>query len=137
MKVYAYLRLNLMSSFYQNLQKTATTLLKDKGQEVTLTDSTGDVYVPGVGLTPGTTTTQTAVAVLLDYGSREIDGTIITIADKKLLLSGKKIDGTQLDRPKINGNVLVDGINYTIKDPLKELKPNGTVVVLYTLNLRA
>jgi len=126
-----------MSSFYQNLQKTATTLLKDKGQEVTLTDSTGDVYVPGVGLTPGTTTTQTAVAVLLDYGSREIDGTIITIADKKLLLSGKKIDGTQLDRPKINGNVLVDGINYTIKDPLKELKPNGTVVVLYTLNLRA
>lgn len=122
---------------YKKTQKTATKLLANFGQELVITHTEEGVYDPSTGTIPSVTTTQNGIGVLLDYGSHEIDGTIITIADKKLLLSAKKVDGSQLDKPKINDTVVVDSVNYTIKTPLKELKPNGTVVVMYTLNLRA
>lgn len=125
-----------MPSFYKGLQNTATQLISDKGQVVVITHTEEGAYDPSTGLISSVTTIQNGTGVLLDYGNREIDGTIVTIQDKKLLLSATATDGTELSKPEINDTVFVDGINYTIKTPLKELKPNGTVAVMYTLNLR-
>ena len=122
---------------YKKTAKTANQLIYNFGQEIVITHTEEGEYDPSTGLLPSVTTTQNALAVLLDYGSREIDGTIITIADKKLLVSPKKIDGTELDQVYINDTALVDGINYTIKTPLVQLKPNGVTVVMYKLNVRA
>lgn len=125
-----------MVDFYAGMQNTATQLITDKGQSVVITHTEEGAYDPTTGLVPSVKTTQTSLGVLLDHGSREIDGTVIVIGDKKLLLSGKALDGTQMITPQINDTVVVDSVNYTIKAPLKELKPNGTVVIMYTLNLR-
>lgn len=122
---------------YRKTQKTADRLIKNFGQEVVITHTEQGEYDPSTGLSPETVSTQTVRAVMLDYGSREIDGTIIRIEDKKLLVSGKKTNGEQLTKPYINDTVVVDGINYTIKTPLSEIKPNGTVSVLFKLNIRA
>ena len=126
-----------MSNFYKSLKNTSARIIKEKGQVIVITHTEEGAYDPSTGLSPSTTTSQKALAVLLDYGSREIDGTIITIADKKLLVSPKKPDGTDLDQVYINDTAFVDGVNYTIKTPLVEIKPNGTAVVLYKLNVRA
>lgn len=122
---------------YRKVQKTANRLIKNFGQDVVITHTEQGEHDPTTGLSSETITTQEVRAVLLDYGSTEIDGTIITIMDKKLLVSAKKTNGEQLTKPHINDTVVVDSVNYTIKTPLGEIKPNGTVSVLFKLNVRA
>lgn len=121
---------------YRKSQKTATKLIENFGQELVITHTEEGAFDPSTGLIPSVTTTQNGLGVLLDHGNREIDGTIITIYDKKLLLSAKTTADGQLEKPHINDTVYVDGVNYMVKDPLKEIKPNGTVAVMYILNLR-
>ena len=70
-------------TFYTRLQNTAQKLLKGKGQSITLTKITAGTYNPATGgFTGAGTSTQTAYGAIFDYGTKQIDGTLIK-ADRK------------------------------------------------------
>ena len=113
------------------MAETATELLTEFGQALTLTRQSAGGYSYSDSSATVTTSTQSGVGALFDWGSKEIDGTLIVHGDKKLLLSA-----TGITAPKINDTVTLGSTVYTIKAPLVELNPAGTVV-MYTCNLRA
>ena len=116
---------------YSKIQKTVDKVLQPPlGQKVTLTNKVTGAYDPVAQTFSETITNQTGTAAIFDRGNKEINGTTILMGDKKMLLSAVGIT-----KPKINDTVMVGGINYTIKEPLAEINPAGTVV-LYKLNLR-
>ena len=124
-------------TFYTRLQATANRLLKGKGQSITLTKITAGTYNPETGgFTGAGTSTQTAYGAIFDYGTKQIDGTLIKVGDKQLLLSAFKTDGAALTAPVLGDTVSIGGVVYTLVEPLKEVSPAGTVV-MYECNLRA
>ena len=124
-------------TFYARLQATANRLLKGKGQSLTLTKITAGTYNPATGgFTGAGTSTQTAYGTILDYGAKQIDGTLIKAGDKQLLLSAVKTDGTALTAPVLGDTVTISSVVYTLVEPLKEVNPAGTPV-LFDCNLRA
>ena len=124
-------------TFYTRLQNTAQKLLKGKGQSLTITRITAGTYNPATGAMTGTTTsTQTAYGAVFDYGTKQIDGTLIKAGDKQLLLSAFKTDGTALTAPVLGDTVSIGGVVYTLVEPLKTVGPAG-ITVIYEANLRA
>ncbi len=123
-------------SFYTRLQKTADKLFKSKGQTVTITRQSAGSYNPATGAATVTTTTQTGVGVIFDYGLKQIDGTLIKVGDRRLLLSPLNTSGAALTAPAL-GDTVTDaaGVVYTLVEPLKTVSPAGTAV-LYDCNLR-
>ena len=125
------------TAFYNRLAATAKKLLKGKGQSLTLTKITAGTYNPATGgFTGAGTSTQTAYGAIFDYGTKQIDGTLIKAGDKQLLLSAFKTDGAALTAPVLGDTVSIGGVVYTLVEPLKEVNPAGTVV-MYECNLRA
>ena len=122
-------------TFYARLQATSNRLLKGKGQPVTLTHTVPGTYDPATGGITNTTTTQTAYGAIFDYGTKQIDGTLIKAGDKQLLLSAFKTDGAALTAPVLGDTVSIGGVVYTLVEPLKEVNPAGTVV-MYEVNMR-
>ncbi len=123
-------------TFYARLQATANRLLKGKGQSLTLTKITAGTYNPATGgFTGAGTSTQTAYGAIFDYGTKQIDGTLIKAGDKQLLLSAFKTDGAALTAPVLGDTVSIGGVVFTLVEPLKEVNPAGTVV-MYEVNLR-
>lgn len=109
---------------------TAVRLLAKYGQVVTLTHSAPGTYDPATGSVANTLTTQTAVAVELDYSEREIDGTLVQRGDKKLLLAA-----SGLTVPTVDDTVTVRSVVYTIKS-VNTVAPGG-VDIVYELQGRA
>ena len=119
------------------MQKTSNKLLLGKGQTVTITHVVPGTYDPATGGVTNTTTTQTGTGAVMDWDARQVDGTLIKIGDKKLLLSPLNTAGTVLTAPVL-GDTVTDaaGTVYTLVAPLSTLSPSGTAV-LYTCNMRA
>jgi len=125
------------TGFYARVQATANRLLKGKGQPVTLTHTVPGTYDPATGQVANTTTTQTGTGAVIEWDARQVDGTLIKIGDKRLLLSPLNTAGAALTAPAL-GDTLTDaaGVVYTQVAPLKEVNPAGTAC-LYDCNLRA
>ena len=123
-------------AFYDRMQKTSNRLLISKGQAVTLKHTVVGTYVPGEGVT-NTVTTQYGTGAVTEWDSRQVDGTLIMIGDKRLLLSPLNTSGAALTAPVL-GDTVTDaaGKVYTLTAPLETLSPAGTVI-LYTCNMRA
>jgi len=127
-----------MSGFYSRMQKTSNRLLLGKGQSITISHTTEGTYDPATGgITGATTSTQTGTGAVMDWDARQVDGTLIKIGDKKLLLSPLNTSGAALTAPVL-GDTVTDaaGTVYTLVAPLNTLSPAGTAV-LYTCNMRA
>ena len=123
-------------TFYARLQATANRLLKGKGQSITLTKITAGTYNPATGgFTGASTSTQTAYGAVFDYGTKQIDGTLIKAGDKQILLSAFKTSGAALTAPVLGDTVTIGGVSFTLVEPLKEVNPAGTVV-MYECNAR-
>jgi len=119
------------------MQKTSNKLLIGKGQTVTITHVVPGSYDPATGLITNTTTVQTGTGAVMEWDSRQVDGTLIKVGDKRLLLSPLNTAGSALTDPVLGDTVTdASGAIYTLVAPLKVLSPAGTVV-LYDLNLRA
>ncbi|MBW2635986.1 MAG: hypothetical protein JRC86_00415 [Deltaproteobacteria bacterium] len=103
-----------------------------------LTHTVPGVYDPDSGLVSGSTTTnQTGTGAVIEWDARQIDGTLIKIGDKRLLLSALNTAGAQLTAPVL-GDTVTDaaGVVYTLVAPLGIENPAGTPVV-YDCNMRA
>ena len=124
-----------MAFDYSEIADVADEILEEFGQAVTLTHVEPGEYVPGEGIT-NTTTIQTGTGAVIDWDARQVDGTLILIGDKRLLLSPLNTAGTVLTAPVL-GDTITDaaGIVYTLVAPLKTVSPAGTAV-LYDFNLR-
>jgi hypothetical protein len=123
-------------NFYERIQATVNKMFKGKGQAITLTRQSAGTYDPATGTATVTTSTQTGWGAVFDYGTKQIDGTLIKAGDKQLLLSALNAAGTALTAPELNDTVTIGGVVYTLVQPLKTLSPAGTTV-LFEVNLRA
>lgn len=123
------------AAFYKRLKTTADRLLKKKGQAIKVYHTTPGVYDPETGTIANYTTMQECTGAIFDYGTKQIDGTLIKVGDKQLLLSAFQPDGSVLPAPVLGDTVAVGGVTYTLVEPLKEVNPAGTVV-LFDVNLR-
>lgn len=125
-----------MAFDYSEIANVADEILEEFGQAVTLTHVEPGTYVPGEGIT-NTTTTQAGTGAVVDWDAGQINGTLILIGDKRLLLSPLNTTGTVLTAPVL-GDTVTDavGVVYTLVAPLKTVSPAVTVV-LYDCNLRA
>lgn len=124
-----------MAFDYSEIADVADEILEEFGQAVTLTHVEPGEYVPGEGIT-NTTSLQYGTGAVVDWDTRQVDGTLILIGDKRLLLSPLNTAGLALTAPVL-GDTVTDaaGIVYTLVVPLKTVSPAGTVV-LFDVNLR-
>lgn len=124
-----------MAFNYSPLAETAASLLLQFGQTVTLTLVTPGAYDPVTGTNaPGTTQTQTAAAVLLDYslkesGAKFADGSQVKVGDKKCLIEAA---GLAWAPDALTTLTDVDGTIWQI-EKLRTLAPSGAAI-MYTAN---
>jgi hypothetical protein len=112
-----------MAFDYTNSNATATRLLAKFGRSVTHTIRTAGTYDPATGLITVTETTQSATAALFDYGTKDIDGTLIVMGDKRALIAANITT-----MPKPDDTLTVGSVVWTIKQ-VNELNPAGTSVM--------
>lgn len=128
-----------MTAFnYTRVKANATRMLTRYGQSIVITSHSVGAYNPDTGTSTDTTSTQTGIGVMFEwgqqgstpsYGKSMIDPSLILAGDKQLFLSA-----TGITVPSINDTVTdASGKVYTIK-MLKELAPSG-VAVLYECNI--
>jgi len=124
-----------MSFDYSDTANDTNEAIGEMGQSVTLTNTVAGTYAPGTGIT-NTTTTQSGTGVVVDWDSRQTDGSLIKIGDKRLLLSPLNTSGDELTAPSL-GDTITDaaGVVYTLVAPLGVINPAGTAV-LYDCNMR-
>lgn len=118
-----------MAFDYAGIATLADSILLEYGQSVTLTKITEGEYDPATGAASITETTQTGNGVLMDYGQSIIDGEMIQLGDKQLLLSSVGITP-----PEIGDLVTIGSKKRTITQ-IKDYNPAGTSVML-DCNLR-
>ncbi len=112
-----------MTFNYAKSAETAKKLLTKFGKDQVITHIEQGEYDPILGGSVDVETTLNGVGVMLNYDTRQIDGTQIISGDKKLLWSGA--------RPSIGDKFL----DYRIVNII-ELNPTGDVSVLFTIQLR-
>lgn len=118
-----------MSFDYDNSAATADSLIRKFGTSVSMSRVTPGAYNPETGQTATTTTTQTVLAVVIDYPQKFIDGTLIRQGDRKALVSA--VGSTA----PIAGDTFTWGGSPLVVVEAKTLGPAGTAV-LYTLQVR-
>ena len=123
-------------SFYTDLRSTADTLLRDKGQAMTLTQIAAGAYDPDTGTSTPTEAEHPVRGAVFDYSERTIagsataDGTLIQAGDRKVLLSAQGLTVVPAPGWKLTiGAVVWQIVNVKTSDP-------GGVAVLYTLQVR-
>lgn len=117
-----------MAEFYNNFASLAGRLIKQRGQQVTFTRSSGSNPITGAG---GTQSSFTGFGLVFDYESRLVDGVQIIAQDKRLLLEPDLGGNT----PAVNDDVTIQGVAYKAMN-VSPLSPAGTVVK-YDVQLRS
>lgn len=98
-----------MSDIYTRAAETATRLLAEKGKPVTLWRVTSGTYNTATGKPAAATLDfDTINGVLLQFASKDIDGTLVKATDRYFLLAPKNTDGEAYDPPKTQ-----DKLNFT------------------------
>lgn len=125
---------------YANMLLVAERLVEANGRTVTVTreDRTpADPAKPWEGQAdPGTDSALALLAVLLEYDTDEVDGTVIERSDMRALVAAKSADdaaGAAVDLTTYDH--LDDGADHWRIVGARKVKP-GAVVLLYDLQLR-
>jgi hypothetical protein len=119
-----------VTAFYDDMQETAGELLAEFGQSVTITKPGAGTYDNATGVnTPAASTTQTGLAIEEAYKAHEIDGTLVKVGDKKLMLSPLNAAGAVLTAPLVGHSVTVGGVVYRIMS-VEPYSPGGTVLYI-------
>lgn len=117
-----------MSRFYDLMTATATRLIGQYGATGTLTRVTTGEYDEDTGSAPTTTEAFAMKAVVLDYSAALIDGSVIQVGDKKVLLESAATAPLATDR------FSWQGVDYQIIK-VKPLAPSGQNV-MFELQVR-
>ncbi len=124
---------------YDKAAIKAANAIAKYGQAVVITSNSAGAYNPANGTVSLTTGTQHGVGLIFDWGSENhpaegesvLNGTLIKVGDRKLILSPKDtVTGLNLTEPSIGDLATINGIVYTITNPIKPLNPGGTVVLI-------
>lgn len=110
-----------MADFYSNLQKTASRLLKSKGQLLTFTRTVEVSFNPVTGVKTTGDFTFTAYGAVFDYKVNEIDGELIQRGDIRLIVEKTN------NSPLIGDIVKIDKVAQRVMN-VTETSPAGTVV---------
>lgn len=121
-----------MAFDYSNIAATALNQIADKGRNITVRYAGSDqVYDPeNDTFTSGTDTDVTVKGVFTQFRKKDIDGELIKLTDKRVLIAG-----TALDNAPDNNSKIVDGgdvyqvINTDAVQPADE-------VILYMVQVR-
>ena len=143
---------------YSNAARLAYNQIADKGKSVTLRINTAGTYNPANDTISGASNLDLSIkALITNYAKFAIDGTIIQLGDKQILVAGSNfrnlstdevidgsdnvvedgyqvVDGLEQVIPTINDVVVDDGVQYKILN-VEEIAPGGTVV-LYKIQAR-
>lgn len=118
-------------SFYSNLSKTAATLLKQKGQLVTLRRITEGAYDAATGAATQTVTLYSGHGAVFAFPQREVDGDAVQRDDRKVLLSAS----TTMPAPEVGDELLIGSVPYRVINA-STVAPAGEAV-MHTLQVRA
>lgn len=115
---------------------TANRMIRDKGQEVTISGTASASYDPATGSVSTTGYAKTGKAVLLPVNPfRKVPGTDIKAGDEQMLLSALDSAGAELPEPPVNATVtLADGSTRTLI-AVDTLRPAG-LPILYDAVVR-
>lgn len=117
-----------MNFDYAALASKSAALLSKFGRDVTRRRVTRGAYDTSQGSAANAGQADaTFKGALLDFGTREVDGTLVKSTDKKLLLEAS-------GAPLASDTFLVGGLEYAVVS-VKEISPAGTPV-LYEVQLR-
>ena len=119
-----------MAYDYNDAATVAAELLADFGQPVTHHSTSEGSYDPASGSVTRTPLAQSGTGVLLKIALSQIDGTVITASDRRLLLSREGIAVA----PKPNDSVSINGVTYTVMQA--QLLAPGSVTLLHELVVR-
>ena len=114
-------------SFYSDLADVAFRLLKDKGQNVTLSREVSSGFDPVAGINTSSPATYTAYGAAFSYNKSEIDGTIIQKGDIRFVMEATT-------EPQSDDTTIIDSIIYRVMS-VKPTNPAGTAVI-YEAQLR-
>lgn len=116
-------------SFYSNIAKTAKTLIKSKGQDVTLSRKTNDSFDPVSGkYISEVETTWTGYGVATNYNQNETKDNILK-DDIKLIINNVST------KPKAGDNVLINTNDKYYIVSVLSITPAATDII-YILQLR-
>ncbi|MFZ6773032.1 hypothetical protein ACO0LB_10000 [Undibacterium sp. SXout7W] len=116
-------------NFYEEAASDADELLAEFGQRVTIKRITSGDYDPATSAASIATTLQMGTAVILDFGIKDIDGTLIKTGDKRMLLSAIGITPPQVD------DIVMFGASTCQIKNTNPLDPAG-IIVFYDVHLR-
>lgn len=103
-------------------------LLQDFGSNLTLTRQPAGAYNPNTGaMTPGATVTFTIRGVFINYTDRNVDGTVVRMGDRRLLVQAKDATVTPAINDRVGGLQVID---------VRTIAPNG-VPIAWSCQMRA
>jgi hypothetical protein len=98
------------------LENAVTDLLEDYGLDLTLTRMVGAVYNPATGINlAGTPATFTVRGVFINYEAAHIDGTLIRMGDRRLLVAPSGSTTVPAIGDVVDGMKLMDVRTYAPK----------------------
>ncbi len=120
-------------AFYDEMAAMALQMITEYGQPVTLRNLQRGEYDPEASApAPPIVVEQEALGLLLEYSGREFEASsLILTGDKKLKIPAQGLAWV----PGLGSKVLIQGVEWAIVPPIKEINPAGTPI-LYELQVR-
>ena len=118
-----------MSGFYEGLQKTADKLLGKYGRAVKIIRENEGAYNPATGAVASSTKVFSGFAAVLQYKSRDVDGTNILSSDVKIIVQNLSDEIQAGDIVEV-----AQGEQYTVVSPAKT-SPAG-INIMTTIQAR-
>jgi hypothetical protein len=110
-------------------------MIADAGQAMTWTPVSGSTYDASTGTATETAGTPVVVSgVVKEYSERDVDGTLITTKDKKIVVEGRALAAAGVT-PSEDDRVSISGVDYQVVR-LMPKSPAG-VAIVYEAQVRA
>ncbi|MDQ7987069.1 hypothetical protein QYS36_19185 [Pseudomonas sp. G34] len=120
-------------SFYHQMAAMALDMITEYGQLVTLRNLQQGEYDPEASApAPPVAVEHDVQGLLLEYSGREFEASsLILTGDKKLKIPAQGLAWV----PSLGSKAVIQGVEWTIVPPVKEVNPAGTPI-LYELQVR-
>lgn len=102
------------------LDEDVAYLLEDRGSDLTLSRQAAGAYDPSAGTMASTsTTTYTIRGVFINYADRNVDGSVVRMGDRRLLVRASDAPVTPAIADRVGGLQIID---------VRTIAPNGAPI---------